>query len=80
MSEETLDTNAKEITYLRNMTKPVGDACRDDGTLKDANEMVWPNLPTVPAPPQDDFHNASFPDESDWNDLPSIRVSCFLQI
>ena len=28
------------------MTKPVGDACRDDGTLKDASEMVWPDSPT----------------------------------
>jgi hypothetical protein len=27
-------------------SKPVGDACREDGTLKDASEMEWPNSPT----------------------------------
>jgi hypothetical protein len=27
-------------------SKPAGDACREDGTLKDAREMVWPNSPT----------------------------------
>ena len=27
-------------------SKPVGDACREDGTLKDASEMEWPDLPT----------------------------------
>jgi hypothetical protein len=27
-------------------SKPVGDACRDDGTLKDAKEMDWLNSPT----------------------------------
>ena len=27
-------------------SKPVGDACREDGTLKDASEMDWPELPT----------------------------------
>lgn len=28
------------------MSKPEGDACREDGTLKDASEMEWPNSPT----------------------------------
>jgi len=27
-------------------SKPVGDACRVDGTLKDASEMEWPDSPT----------------------------------
>ena len=27
-------------------SKPVGDACREDGTLKDAGEMEWPDSPT----------------------------------
>jgi len=25
---------------------PVGDACREDGTLKEASEMVWLNSPS----------------------------------
>lgn len=28
------------------MSKPVGDACRKDGTLKDASEIEWFNSPT----------------------------------
>jgi hypothetical protein len=27
-------------------SKPVGDACREDGTLKDASELDWPDSPT----------------------------------
>jgi hypothetical protein len=25
---------------------PDGDACQPDGTLKDASELEWPNLPS----------------------------------
>lgn len=45
-SNELLDTNEKKKTYMRDMTKPVGDACHDDGTLKDADELVWPESPS----------------------------------
>ena len=45
-SNELLDTNKKKKTYMRDMTKPVGDACHDDGTLKDADELVWPESPS----------------------------------
>ena len=27
-------------------SKPEGDACRKDGTLKDASELDWPDSPT----------------------------------
>ena len=30
------------------MSKPDSDACREDGTLKDASEMEWPNSPSEP--------------------------------
>jgi hypothetical protein len=33
-------------TYLKDASKPDGDACREDGTLKDASEMEWPNSPS----------------------------------
>ena len=49
---EFIDTNEGK-TYLRDTTKPVGDACRDDGTLKDADEMEWPNSPTELEAPND---------------------------
>ena len=92
-SDGLLDTKEKKKSYLRDMTKPIGDACRDDGTLKDASELFWPNSPTDPEPdaPQISYfeqHNdetgfQEFQDESDQNDLSSIssiRVSCVLQI
>ena len=50
------DTN-KGKTYLRDATKPVGDACCDDGTLKDADEMIWPNSPTKLEAPEKDFRD-----------------------
>ena len=32
-------------------TKPVGEACNGDGTLKDASEMNWLNSPSDEMPP-----------------------------
>ena len=37
-------------TYFKDTSKPDGDACREDGTLKDASELEWPNSPSDPAP------------------------------
>lgn len=31
ISDEFLDNNAKGNTYFRDITKPIGDACCDDG-------------------------------------------------
>lgn len=42
-------------------SKPLGDACRDDGTLKDASEMVWPNSPT------DDNQRELIDDQFEYN-------------
>ena len=41
-----LSSNEHENTYLMDTSKPVGDACREDGTLKEASEMEWPDSPT----------------------------------
>ena len=30
----------------KDASKPDGEACRADGTLKDADEMEWPNSPS----------------------------------
>ena len=39
-------------------SKPVGDACRKDGMLKDVSEMDWPDSPTEYNPQhEDEFHN-----------------------
>jgi hypothetical protein len=35
-------------TYFKDASKPDGDACREDGTLKDASEMDWPDSPSEP--------------------------------
>ena len=67
------------------MTKTVGDACREDGTLKEANEMVWPDLPTALEALWNDFREyddiyEGFRDEPDQIDLPNIKVNsvfCF---
>ena len=48
---------APEGKIYRDTTKPVGDACHEDGTLKDADEMVWPNSPTELEPDNNDSEN-----------------------
>jgi hypothetical protein len=35
-------------TYLKDVSKPDGEACREDGTLKDASEMDWSHSPSAP--------------------------------
>ena len=35
-----------EATYLKDTSKPDGEACRDDGTLKDASEIEWLHSPS----------------------------------
>ena len=56
-SNELLDTNEGKKTYMRDMTKPVSDACRDDGTLKDANELEWPESPSEIVTQQEYFNH-----------------------
>jgi hypothetical protein len=45
---------------------PVGDACREDGTLKDASEMVWLNSPS-------DEYSQLEPNEK-WGQSPLSRL------
>jgi hypothetical protein len=79
-----LEGSSKGKAHMRDMTKPVGDACRDDGTLKEANEMVWPDSPTALEAPQNEFREYDdmydgFQDEPDQIDLPSsIKVNSVL--
>jgi hypothetical protein len=79
ISDEVLDTNEKEKTYLRDVTKPVGNACHDDGTLKDADEMVWPDSLTKLEVPQKDIcewydYECSSESESMRWSLPTAKV------
>ena len=39
-------TSDKTKLFLKDGTMPDGDACRPDGTLKDARQMEWPNSPS----------------------------------
>jgi hypothetical protein len=34
------------VALAKDHTKPDGNACQPDGTLKDASEMEWPNSPS----------------------------------
>ena len=36
-------STVQKCQVLKDMDKPDGDACRLDGTLKDASEMEWPH-------------------------------------
>ncbi len=35
-----------KAVYFQEPSMPVGEACREDGTLKDASEMTWLNSPS----------------------------------
>jgi hypothetical protein len=39
-------SSKQESTYNTDTTKPDGDACREDGTLKDVCEMEWVHSPS----------------------------------
>jgi hypothetical protein len=41
-------SHTKEKKHLKDSTKPDGEACNTDGTLKDASELQWPDSPTQP--------------------------------
>lgn len=45
---------------------PVGDACREDGTLKDASEMVWVNSPSD--------ENSQLEPNATWGQKPSSEI------
>lgn len=82
ISNEFPDTNENGKTYSR---EPVGEAVRDDGTLKDAHEIEWVHSPTNPTsiePPKKSRGLSELLDMyvSDRHDLPSVKVSCVLQI
>ena len=46
---DTISFNEKEKTYLKDPSKPDGEACNNDGTLKDASELEWPDSPSQPS-------------------------------
>lgn len=43
---EVMQGEGSRTRVAKDQTKPDGDACRADGTLKDASEMQWPNSPS----------------------------------
>lgn len=40
----------KGPTHLKDVSKPDGEACNDDGTLKDASEIEWAHSPSQSHP------------------------------
>ena len=67
----TLDTFVYKDT-----TKPDGEACNDDGTLKDADDMLFVNSPSElepPPPPQKRMRNSAL--EGQEQASKKIRVS-----
>jgi hypothetical protein len=39
-------SGSQQLIYLQDESMPVGDACREDGTLKEASEIMWLNSPS----------------------------------
>ena len=55
VSELSSGIGSASGTYFKDTSKPDGDACREDGTLKDASEMDWADSPSEP-------HFGEYPD------------------
>jgi hypothetical protein len=67
-----------DIRAQNDVTKPVGEACNADGTLKEANKIVWLNSPSDENPSS--FPKRAHTPESDLQDLQQrnpkkVRVS-----
>ena len=45
-SESSLGLEGAGQNYFKDSSKPDGDACCEDSTLKDVSEMEWPNSPS----------------------------------
>ena len=71
---DTASSNEQGKTYSKNTKKPDGDACREDGMLKDTDEMVWLNSPSdeVEVTP---WNKPDSQDGIEQNDLQSAIVS-----
>ena len=66
-----------EATYLKDASKPDGEACRDDGTLKDAHEIEWLHSPSQSHPIIRGEKRKQDGDDSDSmiDELPKSKVS-----
>ncbi len=64
-------SSCQQETYLIDKSQPNGDACRDDGTLKDASKMEWPHSPTDYNHPLHSLHEASDHPHLEWPGSPS---------
>ena len=70
MSESSSGIESAGNNYLKDFSKPDGDACREDGTLKDASEMEWPNSPS-----ETDFQDDSNLDNDSHCDASEDSIS-----
>lgn len=75
--ESSGKTNSEQV--YKDWTKPDGDACRPDGTLKDASEMEWPNSPSDLNQPKEDRFSLKRKSPGDENEsdseLPKAKVT-----
>jgi hypothetical protein len=59
--------------HQRKASIPVGEACREDGTLKDASEITWLNSPSDENRPleSNEKRSPNSSSELEWPDSPS---------
>ena len=76
--EKTKFDNIKELTittaFLKDASKPKGEACNPDGTLKDADKVEWLNSPLDLVPPSlENFSKHVIDDEINDDDAPVTK-------
>lgn len=60
ISDHVSSSNEKGKKVFKDSSKPDGDACRDDGTLKDASELEWPNSPSDSQAANNSFDDSDY--------------------
>ena len=70
MSESSSGIESAGNNYFKDFSKLDGDACREDGTLKDASEMEWLNSPS-----ETDFRDDSNLDDDSRREASENSIS-----
>ena len=77
---EDASSSKQDGNYLKDTSKPNGDACQEDSTLKDADEMQWLDSPTGQNLSLAPSLELEFPRSPSEHDTPSVNQKRNLDI
>ena len=76
ITESTFDRSSSESqSHQKDITKPDGEACNTNGTLRDASEMVWLYSPSADSP-SFSFSKRTHSNASDKDEVTLKKKTC----